>query len=61
MTAVEQRASSLEGRLDALATRADLASEISRLEVKVERMTWTMLAGMVTVGGLVVAVLRLWQ
>ena len=59
MATVEQRVSYIEGRLDSLATRADLAQEVSRLEVKIERMMWAQLTALVMVGGLVVAALRL--
>ena len=41
------------------ATKADLVRETSRIELKIERMTWTLLGGMVAVGGIVVGVLKL--
>ena len=59
MATVEERVSYIEGKLDSLATRADLSAEISRLEIKIERLTWTLISAVVAVGGIVIGVLRL--
>jgi chromosome segregation ATPase len=68
MSSIEQRVSYIEGKLDSLATKADLAQEIgkldskiSQLEVKIERMTWVQLSSVVAAAGVIVAILRLWN
>ncbi len=46
-------------KADLAALKADFGKEIGRLEVKLERMMWTQLIAIITVGGLVIGVLRL--
>ena len=68
MSTIEQRVSYIEGKLDSLATKADLAQEVSKLdskisqfEVKMERMMWVQLSSVVAAAGVIVAILRLWS
>lgn len=57
MTTMEERVSRIEGGYEHLATKADLANiraELANLKVQ-------LLLANITIGGIIVAVLRFWQ
>ena len=65
MATVDQRVSYIEGRLDSLATKADLANlrtELStKIDTKIDAVLWKLVGTSVAVGALIVGALRLWQ